>query len=141
KLAKRSHLSIQVEEAVVAAKHAGFERLNLDLLIGLHGQTLQSFLSTVERATQLEADIIEIYTMRYFDTKRSVPMTKQFMQAQHEFMSPREIMLGRMAAHIYLQERGYFACNGRTYYRPRTANDYYARFYKGNFSGEHLLGL
>lgn len=139
--ANRSHTAEQTAQAVDAARRAGFDRLNIDLMVGLRGQTIESFCASVDRTIELEPDVIEIYHMRYFDTKQPVPMTRAFLRAPEEFMTDDEIMVARMYAHIRLTDLGFEGCNGRTYFRRRDPDDYFSNFYRGHFRGNNVLGI
>lgn len=139
--AGRSHSTDQTLDALVNAREAGFERINFDLLLGILDQTLPSFLESVERTIDLDLDVIELYSMRFFDTKRTVPLTKRYLDQPERFVSERELLLGRIAADIRLRAVGYQAFNGRTYFRPKSDSDYYASFYRGNFRAENVLGV
>ena len=49
----RPHTPAQTDQAVAAAKKAGFRNLSLDLIYGLPGQTMDSWKTTVEHALSL----------------------------------------------------------------------------------------
>src|SRR5690625_3636028 len=51
----------QVEEVVFAARAAGFDSINTDLIYGLPKQNLSSFQQTVQRLLQLRPDRIALY--------------------------------------------------------------------------------
>lgn len=59
----RIHTPGQVEQAVAAARAAGFTNINLDLMYGLPGQTPQEFAETVEWALSLGPTHISAYSL------------------------------------------------------------------------------
>jgi oxygen-independent coproporphyrinogen-3 oxidase len=140
-LANRHHSPDDTRAAMEVLRGAGFGRINIDIMVGLRGQSFDSALHTIEETIALDPDVIEIYTMRYFDTKRPVPMTRHFLNHPEDFLSVRDALHLRVYAHLRLSALGYASSNGRTYYRQRFSDDYYAMFYKGNFSGECVLGI
>jgi oxygen-independent coproporphyrinogen-3 oxidase len=139
KSANRSHTSKQTLEALDNARAVGFERINFDLLLGLMDQTVEDFIESVERCLELDIDIIEIYSMRYFDTKKPVPLTQKYLLQPARFMKENDILVARVAAHLLLSEAGYTSSNGRTYYRP--TEGYYSEYYRENFMGSNVLGV
>jgi oxygen-independent coproporphyrinogen-3 oxidase len=50
-------------DAVASARQAGFTNINLDLMYGLSGQTLDSWLETVDRALTLEPTHVSCYAL------------------------------------------------------------------------------
>jgi|FLYL01.1.fsa_nt_gi oxygen-independent coproporphyrinogen-3 oxidase len=59
----RRHEPAQIEEAVRAAREAGFRSVNLDLIFGHPIETLQSWETTVARAVELEPDHLSTYAL------------------------------------------------------------------------------
>lgn len=60
---EREHTFFDVIEAVSAARKAGFENLNLDLIYGLPEQTLETWRSTLDRSTSLRPEHISAYAL------------------------------------------------------------------------------
>ena len=60
----RPHTVEQGDEAVAAARKAGFANLSLDLIYGLPGQTVSSWQDTVEHALALEPDHLSCYGLK-----------------------------------------------------------------------------
>lgn len=63
RMLERAHSFLDVVEAVVAARKAGFSNLNLDLIYGLPEQTLATWQVTVQRALELEPEHISAYAL------------------------------------------------------------------------------
>lgn len=59
----RVHSTTQTLEAVRAARRAGFERLNLDLMFGLPGQPMRAWLQNLDQALDLGPDHLSLYCL------------------------------------------------------------------------------
>ncbi|MBT4160670.1 MAG: radical SAM family heme chaperone HemW [Gammaproteobacteria bacterium] len=59
----RFHQSDDITSAVSGAKYAGFNRINLDLMYGLPGQSAREALTDLERAITLEPDHLSWYQL------------------------------------------------------------------------------
>lgn len=60
----RPHTVQQVDQAVAAARKAGFKNVSLDLIYGLPGQTMDSWKATVERALSLMPQHLSCYGLK-----------------------------------------------------------------------------
>lgn len=63
RLLGRRHTWEEAVEAVEAARAAGLDTVNLDLIYGLPGQTLSRWRKTLEAALSLEPDHLSLYTL------------------------------------------------------------------------------
>lgn len=61
----RIHDGPQACDAVWAARDAGFERINIDLIYALHGQSIAEWEADLDRAIELETDHISAYNLTY----------------------------------------------------------------------------
>ncbi len=59
----RIHRAVQAEETFFAAREAGFENINLDLMYGLPGQTVSQHLDTVKKALALSPEHVSMYSL------------------------------------------------------------------------------
>jgi oxygen-independent coproporphyrinogen-3 oxidase len=59
----RIHSPEDVERAFGAARAAGFDNINLDFMYALPGQTLESWITTLERALALKPDHLSLYSL------------------------------------------------------------------------------
>lgn len=59
----RIHTAAQVRRAVRQARNAGFENLNLDLMLGLPGQTTAQWRDTLGQAIALEPEHLSCYSL------------------------------------------------------------------------------
>ncbi|TAM37217.1 radical SAM protein [bacterium] len=136
----RPHSAEDVVEAIKNSRRLGFERINADLMLGIYGQSVEDFLDSVKKAVESGIDIIELYTMRYFDTKEYVSLKRRLNEGRG-FLSPAEILTARIAADCILRNCGYFSSNGRTYEKSGGKYGFYAAYYEGNFKGKNTLGI
>ena len=60
----RIHDADTAVQSVRMIREAGFENLNLDLMFGFPGQTLESWESTLQRALQLQPEHISFYSLQ-----------------------------------------------------------------------------
>ncbi len=63
KLLGRSHTWTEAVQATKAARHAGFDNLNLDFIYGLPGQTLAQWQNTLTRALTLSPTHLSLYAL------------------------------------------------------------------------------
>ena len=59
----RIHTQAEVETSVKILRQAGFSNLNLDLMMGLPGQSLQDWRESLEQAVCLEPEHISCYSL------------------------------------------------------------------------------
>lgn len=62
-LFERTHTFQQVENAIHAARHVGFDNISVDLIYGVPGQTLASWQDTLKRTIDLDPDHFSIYAL------------------------------------------------------------------------------
>jgi oxygen-independent coproporphyrinogen-3 oxidase len=99
--------------AVENIRHAGFARLNLDLMYGFANQSLESWRATVQHALRLGPEYITLYRMRYKLTRISDQASRVHLAAVREQAA--------LAAAL-LKEAGYHANPGKNTY-SRLAGD------------------
>jgi oxygen-independent coproporphyrinogen-3 oxidase len=59
----RIHTAAEAERALAAARRAGFDNVNLDLIYGLPGQALATWERTLARALALQPDHLSLYAL------------------------------------------------------------------------------
>lgn len=59
----RLHSASEAEQAIAAARAAGFDNLSLDLMFGLPGQTLELWRQSLDRALQLRTEHLSLYAL------------------------------------------------------------------------------
>jgi oxygen-independent coproporphyrinogen-3 oxidase len=62
---ERRHGAADVPQAVTALRRAGVGNINLDLIFGIPGQTLESWRSSLDHAIELELDHLSCYGLTY----------------------------------------------------------------------------
>jgi oxygen-independent coproporphyrinogen-3 oxidase len=67
----RLHMVADVLRAYEGIRNAGFDNVNIDLIVGLSGETDATFFGSVEQAIQLGADSITIYQL---EIPRNTPL-------------------------------------------------------------------
>ncbi len=60
---ERVHTPDSVRRAFAAARAAGYESVNLDLIYGAHGETIESWLATLEEAVDLGPEHVSAYAL------------------------------------------------------------------------------
>lgn len=60
----RPHNFAQTQEAVAAARQAGFDNLSLDLMFGLPGQTMEDWKASLRAAVDLDPEHISCYALK-----------------------------------------------------------------------------
>src|SRR5207249_2964096 len=65
KLLGREHNSKQAEQSFHIMRAAGFSNINVDLMFGLPGQTIEQWKSTLEKTIALQPDHISAYCLTY----------------------------------------------------------------------------
>jgi oxygen-independent coproporphyrinogen-3 oxidase len=63
KLLERRHNTIDVISAVKWARQAGFENINLDLIFGLPGQSMEAWRNSIEIALQIDPEHLSLYAL------------------------------------------------------------------------------
>jgi oxygen-independent coproporphyrinogen-3 oxidase len=91
--------------AIENIRSAGFERVNVDLMYGLLGQSEASWAATVAHAISLAPEYVTLYRMRY-------KQTRLWDDAQHVPLASVQ-NLARIAK-VVLAEAGYHANPGKT---------------------------
>jgi oxygen-independent coproporphyrinogen-3 oxidase len=72
-LLQRTHQPHHIAESVAAARAAGFENLNLDLVYAIPGQTLEQWRHSLHRARDLEPEHLSCYCLTY---EPGTPLTR-----------------------------------------------------------------
>lgn len=98
----RKHTSAQTLEAFELARKAGFRHINMDLIAGLPTESVESFISTLDRICELDPESITVHTLAM---KRSSRLTLQGTKTDTEKEPPAAQML--RYAEKKLAESGY----------------------------------
>ncbi|BFU91955.1 MAG: Oxygen-independent coproporphyrinogen-III oxidase-like protein [Nitrospira sp.] len=120
--------------AVQAARRAGFRNINLDLMYGLPGQSLQDWIRTLESLVSLAPSHISCYALTIEkDTRLARDIARNFVSP------PDEILQIEMesAAERFLAEAGFSRYEISNYAKP----DYACRHNLLYWTGGEYLGL
>ena len=63
KLIGRQHTVAQVREAFLSAKQAGFANINMDMILGLPGETSEDVAATIEALKELSPDSLTVHSL------------------------------------------------------------------------------
>jgi len=81
KMLEREHDPASVPRAVELARAAGFERLSLDLIFGIPGQTVEQWGRDLDRALELGVEHLSCYDLTY---EPNTAMTKRLERGEFE---------------------------------------------------------
>jgi len=73
----RGHEWDRVEKAFAGARQAGFGNINLDLMFGLSGQTLDMFQESLRKAVSLNPEHLSLYALQ---VEEGTPLAKQVLE-------------------------------------------------------------
>lgn len=126
----RRHTAGDAEQAVRAAKRAGFRNISLDLMLGLQGQTVQTALASADACAALGVQHVSAYLLK---VEEGTPFARRTLALPDE-EAQREIYLAvcsRLEQHGFLQyEISNFAKSGSE-----------SRHNLKYWNGEEYLGL
>lgn len=80
----RIHDSKQAEASIKAARTAGFDIINVDLMFGIPGQTMTKWRRTLEKALELRPEHISFYSLQL---EEGTPFLKRFEEGDFDELS------------------------------------------------------
>jgi len=133
KLLGRDHRATHLEESFRILREAGFPSVNLDLMFGLPGQTIDQWKRTLDKAVSLQPDHISTYCLTYeedteFFLRHSRGEFRQDSEADAEFFE--------MTMSI-LESAGYEHYEISNYARP----GFQSVHNRAYWSGDDYLGI
>jgi oxygen-independent coproporphyrinogen-3 oxidase len=133
KLLGREHDSKQAEESFRILREAGFENMNVDLMFGLPGQTIEQWRATLEKTIALRPEHVSAYCLTYeedteFFRRHARGELRQDSDADGEFFE--ETM-------SIFQEAGYDHYEISNYARPGFSSQHNRAYW----SGQEYLGI
>ena len=137
----RSHSAADNVSAARNARDMGFFGINADIMLGLPGQTVESFLESLQGAVELDFHYIAINPLNFFSPGQYVLLASRSEPQCHELMSDDELRLARAAAHILLEEAGYLTYNSLDYLKKERAGSYHSCYVRHMHRGGNFLGL
>src|SRR5438034_379074 len=133
KLLGREHNSQQAEQSFHILRAAGFSNINVDLMFGLPGQTIEQWKSTLETTIALQPDHISAYCLTYEED------TEFFLrQARGELLQDTDADAGFFEiAMSILENAGYEHYEISNYARPGFSSVHNRAYWLG----EDYLGI
>jgi oxygen-independent coproporphyrinogen-3 oxidase len=133
KLLGRDHSANQATESFRILRAAGFSNINIDLMFGLPGQTIDQWHRTLERTVALGPEHISAYCLTYEED------TEFFLRhARGEFRSDMDVEAGFFEMAIpMLEAAGYEHYETSNYARPGFASLHNQAYW----SGQDYLGI
>ena len=80
----RAHTAAEAERSFMRAREAGFDNINIDLIFGFPGQTLEAWNKTLDRALALSPDHISFYSLQI---EEGTPLYEKFRRDEVEQIS------------------------------------------------------
>ncbi|OPY56380.1 MAG: Oxygen-independent coproporphyrinogen-III oxidase 1 [Pelotomaculum sp. PtaU1.Bin035] len=111
----RIHTTAETLEAVSAAREAGFENLNMDLIFGIPGQTGEDWLETLSGVVSLSPEHISVYGLQL---EEGTPMERAVARRELQLCSEELELFMYQAAIRYLTSRGYVHYEISNFARP-----------------------
>ena len=103
-LLSRIHTAAEARDAVSFSRSAGFSNLNIDLIYGLPGQTLEGWKNTLDGVVELNPEHISLYPLNLED---DVPMMLAIEQGEMLAIDPDNSADQYELAEDLLAEHGY----------------------------------
>ena len=133
KLLGRDHSRPQAEESIRILRDAGFTNINIDLMFGLPGQTIDQWRATLEKTVALQPEHISAYCLTYeedteFFLKHARGEFRQDSDADAEFF---ELAMSMLA------DTGYEHYEISNYARPGFQSAHNGAYW----AGEDYLGI
>lgn len=129
----RIHSASQAVEAIKTAQ-VRFDNISIDLMCGIPGQTLQSFVDSVSQALALDIAHISIYPLTI---EEGTPLEARVMQGLSEEVDPDVQAAMMQEAERLLLAAGYHRYEVASYARP----GYECRHNKAYWTGVPYLGI
>jgi oxygen-independent coproporphyrinogen-3 oxidase len=104
KMLGRIHTAAEVREAVRAARKAGFDNINMDLIYGLPGQTADNWRMTLESALDMDPEHISLYAL---SLEQGLPMQRAIDDHELPEIDPDLAADQYELAGDFLDTRGY----------------------------------
>ncbi|MGB4019686.1 MAG: radical SAM family heme chaperone HemW [Syntrophomonadaceae bacterium] len=115
RLLGRLHSAGDSEEAILAARAAGFSNINLDLIYGIPGQTTEDWIFNLSRAVQADPQHLSLYLLQL---EPHTPMGRRVDQDQLTMLEDeQEYQLYQISREL-LAEKGYHHYEISNFARP-----------------------
>lgn len=133
----RVHRVEDVEQAWGLIQEAGFATVNLDLMVGLRGETEASFFDSLERTVELGPDSITLYQL---EIPLNTPLASEVRGGDTEALASWATKNARLAtAFERLEAAGYTVRSGYTAVRDTSRHGF--QYQDAQYAGADLVGL
>ena len=134
----RVHMRDDAERAFATIRAAGFDAVNVDLMVGLPGETDATVASSVARAIELGCDSVTVYQ---FEIPYHTPLHRRVREAAlHQAIPSWEVKRARLrSAFVRLEGAGYIVRSAYTAVRKATHRAFV--YQDEQYRGADLLGL
>jgi oxygen-independent coproporphyrinogen-3 oxidase len=133
----RVHLVADVERAYAHIRHAGFDVVNLDLIVGLVGESDDSFFGSLERVIGLAPESITIYQL---EIPLNTPLYRSMQQGAKVHAAEWPLKHARLRAALSgLEAAGYTVRSG--YSAVRDPDRHRFVYQDEQYRGADLVGL
>lgn len=134
----RIHRVNDVERAYAAIRRVGFDVVNIDLMVGMVGETDESFADSLEHAIRMQPDSITIYQM---EIPPNTPLYRASLDNQLSApIDPWEVKRARLArGFARLDEAGYALRSA--YAAVRDPSRHRFVYQESQYRGADLLGI
>lgn len=123
----RDHSPEEAADSANVLKSAGFEKVSLDLMFAIPGQTLESWRNTLQRAIDLEPDHISTYNLTYEDDTEFLSRFEKGEWSQDPDRDAEYFAL----AHQELEKAGFEHYEVSNYARPESRSLHNQAYWAG----------
>lgn len=142
KLVGRIHTADQARKAIQELRSAGFKNLNLDLMFGLPGQTLEVWQETLEEALENSPEHLSLYGLML---EEGTPLYKRYSMAGNPYLNVQSALLPDENLQAEMYEWAVRRLKRAGYRHYETSNfarrGYECRHNLGYWRGEDYLGV
>lgn len=133
----RVHLTSDVERAYAMIRRFDFEIVNIDLMVGLLGESEESFMASLERVIQMKPDSVTIYQL---ELPLNTPLYRALDKSvSADALATWEVKRSRLAkGFARLEAAGYQLRSAYTAARPQQQRFVYQ---DAQYRGADLLGI
>jgi oxygen-independent coproporphyrinogen-3 oxidase len=133
----RVHRVEDVERAWLHIRGTGFDTVNLDLMVGMQGETETSFFTSLERIIELAPDSVTLYQL---EIPLNTPLSRDVREGQADELASWDTKHDRLAAAFErLECAGYSVRSGYTAVRDPGRHGF--QYQDAQYSGADLIGL
>ncbi len=107
KQCNRNHSREQALQAFDSARSAGFDNINIDLLYGLSGQTIESWEQTMQQISELKPESVTASDLRILPGAKFYSMRESAFASIEQMLAMYSLFVEKMLSAHYLQQFPY----------------------------------